>query len=141
MERSWRGPRATPETQPYWDGCGRGQLLLPRCAQCHRLHFFPRGFCPYCWHEDVAWEQVSGRGTVASFVRPQRPVPGFDLEPPFVLALVELEEGVRLMGDVVPMTAVEISVGTRVTAGFHAVEESLPVLRFTPVPAPRSDAE
>jgi uncharacterized OB-fold protein len=122
-------PVPTPESQPFWDGCARGELLLPRCTACRRFHFFPRSFCPHCWSEDLAWEPVSGRGVVVSFVRSLLAPAGFDLETPVVIALVELEEGVRLMSNVIVPDPLAIEVGTQVQAVFR---DAPALLRFVP---------
>jgi uncharacterized OB-fold protein len=93
-------PRPTPETQPFWDGCARGELLVQRCRACERWYFPPRPFCPRCWSDDVEWRAVSGRGTLHSYVINHRPAPGFEADTPYAIAVVQLEEGPRLLSNV-----------------------------------------
>jgi uncharacterized protein len=92
-------PRPTPETQPFWDGTAEGELRLQRCAACATHYFPPRPFCPTCLGADVTWEPVSGRGTLHSYVINHRAAPGF--EPPYAIAVVQLDEGPRMMGNIV----------------------------------------
>ena len=92
-------PRPTPETQPFWDGTAAGELRLQRCASCAAHYFPPRPFCPTCLSDDVAWETVSGRGTLHTYVINHRAAPGF--EAPYAIAVVQLEEGPRMMSNIV----------------------------------------
>lgn len=92
-------PRPTPETQPFWDGAAAGELRVPRCLTCARHHFYPRPACPHCGSGEVEWVTCSGRATLYSYVISHRPAPGF--EAPYAIAVVELEEGVRMMSNIV----------------------------------------
>ncbi|OLT40639.1 DNA-binding protein [Saccharomonospora sp. CUA-673] len=92
-------PRATPETQPYWDGAAAGELRVTSCRACDRPFFYPRSSCPRCGSSDITWITCSGRATLYSYVISARPAPGFDA--PTVIAVVELEEGPRMMTNVV----------------------------------------
>ncbi len=94
-------PQPTPETQPYWQGCAEGELRLQRCLQCQEFYFPPRPMCPKCWSDQVAWETVSGRGTLYTYVINHRPAPGFEDDAPYAIAVVQLEEGPRLMSNIV----------------------------------------
>jgi uncharacterized OB-fold protein len=92
-------PRPSPETQLYWDGCAAGELRLQRCRPCDELYFPPRPFCPRCLSDDVAWETLSGRGTLHTYLINHRPAPGFD--GPYAIAVVQLDEGPRMMSNIV----------------------------------------
>lgn len=92
-------PLPTPETQPFWDGCAAGELRLQRCTHCDRHYFPPRPFCPVCLSSDVTVEAVSGRATLHSYVINHRAAPGF--EAPYAIAVVELDEGPRMMSSIV----------------------------------------
>ena len=94
-------PRPTPETQPFWDGTRAGELRIQRCNDCRQFYFYPRPFCPSCWSEDVEWVAVSGRARLHSYVINHRPAPGFEDEAPYAIAVVELEEGPRMMSNIV----------------------------------------
>jgi len=94
-------PKPTPETQPFWDGTAAGELRIQRCRVCRRHYFYPRPNCPHCGSGDVEWVTASGRATLYSYVINHRPAPGFEAEAPYVIAVVELEEGVRMMTNIV----------------------------------------
>ena len=94
-------PNATPETQPYWDGARAGELRIQRCTDCGEFYFYPRPFCPRCGSADVEWVAVSGRATLHSYVINHRPAPGFEDEAPYAIAVVALEEGPRMMTNIV----------------------------------------
>ena len=92
-------PVPTPETQPYWDGCAAGELRLQRCTHCDTFYFPPRPFCPDCLSDEVVWKPLSGRATLHTYVINHRAAPGF--EAPYAIAVVQLEEGPRLMSNIV----------------------------------------
>ncbi len=79
----------------------RGELRLQRCSHCDEFYFPPpRPFCPSCWSADVTWQAVSGRGTLHSYVINHRPAPGFAADAPYAIALVQLDEGPRMMSNI-----------------------------------------
>lgn len=92
-------PVPTPETQPFWDATASGELRLQRCRPCDSHYFPPRPFCPTCLSDDVVWEPVSGRARLHSYVINHRPAPGWT--EPYAIAVVELEEGPRMMSNIV----------------------------------------
>lgn len=92
-------PRPTPETQPYWDGTAAGELRIQRCLSCRKAYFYPRPVCPHCGSWDVEWFTASGDATVHSYVINERPAPGFTA--PYVIAVVALAEGPRMMTNIV----------------------------------------
>jgi uncharacterized OB-fold protein len=98
-------PRPTPDTRPFWDGAAAGELRIQRCDGCGRHFFYPRPACPHCGSGDVAWVTATGRATLHSYVINHRPAPGFEDEAPYVIAIVELEEGVRMMSNLVGVPA------------------------------------
>jgi uncharacterized OB-fold protein len=94
-------PQTTPETEEFWAGARRGELRIQRCNSCGRAYFFPRPFCPRCSSRDVEWFTASGRGRLYSYVINYRPAMGFHDWTPYVIAVVELEEGPRLMTNII----------------------------------------
>ncbi|MGW6655303.1 Zn-ribbon domain-containing OB-fold protein [Rhodococcus sp. NPDC055024] len=94
-------PVPTPATAPYWEGAQREEFTIQQCKSCTQHYFYPRPFCPFCNSDDVVWTPVSGRGRLVSYVINYRPTPPFDPATPIVVALVELEEGPRLMSNVI----------------------------------------
>lgn len=91
-------PSPTALTAPYWEACRRGELVVQRCPRCRRWVHFPRPACPDCGAEP-AYERVSGRGKVHTFSVVGRTfLPGF--APPYTIAWIDLDEGVRVFGNV-----------------------------------------
>jgi uncharacterized protein len=90
-------PIPTPASQPYWDALDRHELLIQRCKSCRSHVFYPRISCPVCGSRQLGWIPASGRATLHTFVISHIPAPGFDDELPYVIAIVELEEGPRMM--------------------------------------------
>jgi uncharacterized OB-fold protein len=99
-------PVPTPETKMYWDQAALGELWLPRCGSCGQAVFYPRSFCPHCDRADLTWFRASGRGVVESFVINHTPAPGYEQEAPYVIALIMLEEGVRLTSNLLGVAQV-----------------------------------
>jgi uncharacterized OB-fold protein len=94
-------PAPTPETAEFWEGARRGELRIQRCRACGKAYFFPRPFCPHCSSKDVEWFTASGKGTLYSYVISHRPAPGFQDWTPYVIAVVQLDEGPRMMTNIV----------------------------------------
>lgn len=94
-------PKATPETAPFWEATKKHELQMQRCNDCNRYYFYPRPYCRYCMSENTEWRTLTGRGTLHTYVINQRPAPGFEEETPYVIAVVELDEGPRLMTNIV----------------------------------------
>jgi len=92
----------TPVSKPFWDGLARGQFLLARCQQCERLCFPPRAMCPDCYAQDFCWQDASGNGVVYSMTRIQTSPPVYDFLTPTSLAVIDLDENVRLLTRVLP---------------------------------------
>lgn len=128
-------PVPTPETQPYWDGAKAGELRLQRCDACAHAYFPPRPFCPKCAHRKVSWFTASGKGMLYSYVIHERPAPGFT--PPYSIAVVQLDEGPRLMSNIVgcPQTPEALKLDMRLEVVFTPVSEKITLPQFKPVVA------
>ncbi|MGQ4615624.1 OB-fold domain-containing protein [Nocardia sp. R7R-8] len=94
-------PEPTPETQRYWDGAAAGELWIQRCVTTGRHFFYPRVYSPFVTGGAVEWVKASGNATLYSYNIVQRPAPGFEDRGPYALAVVELEEGPRMMTNIV----------------------------------------
>ncbi len=126
-------PRPTPETQPFWDACKDGKLMLPWCKACGRPHFYPRAICPLCLSGDLEWRAASGRATLHTFVINHRAAKGYDA--PYVIAVVDLEEGPRMMSNIVidNPTPEALAIDMPLEVTFEAVTEAVTLPRFRPV--------
>ena len=121
-------------SQPFWDGAAAGELLVQACGGCHRLRFPPRPMCPWCHSLDVAWQRMSGRGAIYSFVVPHPPLlPAYAEVAPFNVILVALDEDptIRIVGNLVTaadaainsVDPATIEIGERVQVVFAQVDE------------------
>jgi uncharacterized OB-fold protein len=94
---TWHLPQPDVETQPYWDATRDGKLMIKHCNACGDDFFYPRTHCPNCWSADTTWKEASGHGRVYTFtVVYQNDLPPFNERVPYVVAIVELDEGVRM---------------------------------------------
>jgi uncharacterized protein len=129
-------PQPDPITKPYWDSLKAHAMRLQRCGSCGRFVFFPRALCPFCFSDALAWTPVSGRGVVHAFTVPHRhPSPAFQPDLPYVVALVELEEGPRLMTNLidVPPDPARITVGMPVEVVYDDVTPEVTLPKFRPL--------
>ena len=125
-------PPVTPETQPFWDAAAEGRLVLPRCDACATVIWYPRLFCPACGSTEVSWFDASGRGTVHSCTVTRKGGGAYRHAGPYVLAYVELEEGPRVLTNVVGCPPEEVHIGQAVEAVFDPTGEGPSLLRFRP---------
>lgn len=124
-------PRLDEETRGYWEALARHELVFQRCGQCGTQRFYARAVCPVCLSSAVTWIRASGRGTVYSFtVTHQNQAPGFREELPYVLAVVELEEGLRMMTNVVGCAPDAVRIGMPVEVVFEDVAPDTTLGKF-----------
>ncbi len=113
-------PPITPDAAPYWEGARHGKLLLQKCGGCGLVRFYPRALCPSCWSDRADWIEASGGGTVHSFTVIHRPpAPAFAANVPYVVALIDLDEGPRMMANVTGDGARDVRIDDRVHVTFE----------------------
>jgi uncharacterized OB-fold protein len=123
-------PIVTRDTDFYWEGALRGELLGQACAACGKLRHPPRPMCPHCHSVERKLVRLSGRGAVYSWIIPRHPAPvGFAESP--VVALVELEEGIRIVSNVVGAAPGQVRQGLAVEVDFEPTRggKAVPVFR------------
>ena len=126
-------PAPDESTEPYWAATRDGKLLVKRCGDCRRHHFYPRPFCPRCWSENVEWTEASGRGTVYTYSTVRvNDLPPFGEKVPYHVAIVELDEGPRLMTNLVDCEAEDIRIGMPVEVTFREHDEEFTLAVFRP---------
>lgn len=132
-EIEYREPAVSWETRAWWEGCGRGELVLQRCRTCEAVQHRPRAICASCLSSDIDHFVASGRGTVYSHtVTHQNGMPGFRDACPYVLAYVDLEEGPRLMTNIVGCDPETVTIGMAVRVDCVETGGGLGVPRFVP---------
>jgi uncharacterized OB-fold protein len=130
-------PYASWETRGWWEGAGRGELVLQRCTSCGTVQHKPRALCVSCLTDTIEHVVASGRGTIHTFtVTHQNVAPPWNSQLPYVLAYVELEEGPRVLTNIVGADPAELRIGQPVVADFATTPrddgEAFAVPRFRP---------
>lgn len=125
-------PRPTPETQHYWEGARNGQLLLQQCAACEHIYFPPRPFCPECASREVEVIKACGKAVLYSYVINHR-LPKW-IDEPYAIAVVELEEGPRMMTNLVEVaqTPEALVLDMPLEVVFDAVSDDITLPKFRP---------
>lgn len=126
-------PKPTPETQHFWDGTAAGELRLQRCDACANVYFPPRPFCPSCASRKVSIFKASGKARLYSYVINHRPAaPGFT--PPYAIAVVELEEGPRMMSNIIdcPQTPEALELDMKLEVAFEKLDDKITLPQFRP---------
>lgn len=125
----------SPDAQPFWDAAAEGRLVLPKCRRCGTVIWYPRHLCSNCGSTEVDWIEASGRGTVYSFTVVHNGEQAFAAAAPYVIAYVELDEGPRVLTNLLGPAA-GWAVGAAVRAVFDRDAEGGPgLLRFEADPA------
>ncbi|GHO96035.1 hypothetical protein KSF_060830 [Reticulibacter mediterranei] len=121
------------DSRPYWEGLALGELRIQRCDACSHHVFYPRAICPHCSSERLSWITATGKGTIYSYTVAHQAFGPFADEVPFVVAIVELEEGVRMMTRIVDAPPERVHIGATVHVTFAAINEeiTLPYFQLT----------
>lgn len=129
-------PRVDAESTEFWEACRRHELRVQKCRACGALRYYPRALCPACLSADTELVLSSGQGTVYTYtVTYQNHSAGFRDELPYVLAYVELDEGVRMLTNIVGCAPERVAVGMRVAVVFDDVTPEISLPKFTPLVA------
>ena len=127
-------PRPDAHTQPYWDAAKEGQLRYQQCRACACVQLIPRSLCESCQSSELEWKTSKGIGRVLTFTTVHRAaLPVFKQKVPYVIAIVDMEEGFRVMANARPEVQDEIDIGTTVSIGFEEVDGmALPIIESIP---------
>lgn len=126
-------PAVTPEMSPFWEAAKRHQLVVQRCRTCGTLRFPAREVCSRCLSRDVEWTPVSGRGEVFSrAIMHQANHPAFAAVAPYAVVVVQLDEGVRIMSNVVDCAVGDVRIGMPVEVVFQALDAEITLPLFRP---------
>ena len=129
-------PLPQPESDFYWEKCKAHELWLRHCRSCNQAYFYPRDICPQCFSRDTDWMQSTGRGILHTFAIVHRgPTPVFRDRVPYVAALVELEDGVRMPTNLVEVEADPsvVKIGMEVEVVFEDLDDKISLPMFRPV--------
>ena len=123
-------PRPTAETQAFWQGCAQGVLRYQCCAACGAVQRVPRSLCEHCQSDSLEWHDSGRLGTVLSYTTVHRaPLPAFKAMVPYMIAIVDMDEGFRLMANADKAVIDGMAIGARVRIGFAQVDDAaLPIV-------------
>lgn len=126
-------PQPDRTTEEFWRAAKRHELLIPRCKSCNKYFFYPREDCPSCLSSNLEWVRVSGRGKIYSYtVVRQAAHPGFATDVPYILAIIELDEGPRMTSNVVDCRIEDVTVDMPVSVVFDDVTPKVTLVKFKP---------
>jgi uncharacterized OB-fold protein len=129
-------PRPEQEelTRPFWEAAKRHELTIPRCKFCNQFFWYPREVCPVCLRPDWDWEQVTGRGRLHTFTVVRQPMnPAFNEDVPYAYAIVQLDEGIRMITNIVDCEIPDgLAIDMRVEAVFDDVADDWTLVKFRP---------
>ena len=131
-------PTPTTLTKPFWDGASAGVLMLQRCADCGKVHFYPRHLCPYCHSSALEWFQASGEGHIHTYAVQHRGFGGYAQEVPYVTAVIDLNEGDRMLTVLRGVDASKpesIKIGAKVRVEFEEASDDIHIPFFRVVEA------
>lgn len=125
---------ANPElTKPYWDGAKRHELMMQRCKQASHTFFYPREVCPVCLSSDLEWTKMSGKGRLYSFTVIHQPANrGFLEDVPYTFAMIQLDEGPKMVSNLVGIKPEDAEIDMRVEAVFDDVTAETTLVKFQP---------
>jgi hypothetical protein len=127
QERKVRDPAVNPGDQEYFDAAAEGKLMLKKCGECNEVHHYPRALCPFCFSDKVSWVQAKGTGEIYTYSVTRRGGPV-----PYCIAYVTLDEGVKMMTNIVDTDLDTIKIGQKVKVVFKKSENGTSVPMFAP---------
>lgn len=134
MSDTYEKPRPVIDdgTRQFWDAAREHRLSIPHCRSCGQSHFYPRELCPHCHSDDLEWSDVSGKGEIYSFTVARKPAgPVFAEDVPYVIAMIALDEGPRMLTNIVTPDVEQVAIGDRVTVHYDDVAPDLTLPKFT----------
>ena len=131
-------PQITSEAKPFWDAAAKQQLVMQRCQDCHAYIWTPRPACFECGSEQLEWTQLSGKGEIYSFTVIRQVVgraasQAFEKDIPYVIAWIDLEEGPRMISNVIGCPVEDVKIGMKVSVEFEQQSAEIWLPKFTPL--------
>jgi len=124
-------PQITPLSKPFYDAARKHKLIIQRCKDCSQYVFYPKYFCPHCLSDKLDWVESSGKGKVYSFTVCRSNVPGeFAASLPYVVAIVELEEGVWMLSNIVDCNPDDVKCEQPVEVTFEDATDDIAIPMF-----------
>jgi len=120
-------------TEPFWEAAKRHEFILPHCKTCDNVFWYPRSECPNCMSNDIDWVRGNGRGRVHTFTIIRQPGhPGFIDDVPYIYAIIQLDEGPRMISNVVDCPIEDVKIDMPVVAVFDDITPEWTLIKFKP---------
>ena len=120
-------------TAPFWEAARRHELIIPRCTRCNFYFWYPRQECPRCLQPGWQWEPAVGKGRLHTFTVVRQPAnPAFTDDVPYAYAVIQLDEGPRIVSNMVQCDVEDLKVDMRVEAVFDDVSPEWTLVKFRP---------
>ena len=129
-------PEITNLNRPFWEATKRHELMIQRCKSCGEYQWYPRANCIHCGSMDIEWVKVSGKGSVYSYTIIWQVIgnsPLYNLEIPFAVGLIELDEGPRMYARIIGCEVTDVKVGMKVEVDFKDLTSEISIPVFRPV--------
>ena len=135
-------PKPTTLTAGFWEAAARGELVIQRCLGCRQYRHYPQPMCRECRSMESEWSKVSGRGVIHSYtVAHQAFHPFWSDKVPYVVATIELEEGVRMVDDMLDLDPESVRIGLPVEVWFEAAGDEITLPKFRPTESAHDAAD
>ena len=126
-------PHIDEESRPFWEALQRHELYIQKCLNCGSIRYYPRALCPVCLSDKTEWLRCAGRGTVYTFTLTfQNQAPGFRESLPYVMAYVELAEGVKMLTNLIDCKPDDVRIGMPVEVVYEDVTPQVTLAKFRP---------
>ena len=127
-------PVPTPESDVFWAKAKKHELWIQKCLNCNKPFFYPRMNCPNCLSDNLEWFKTSGLGTLYSYMINHRPVPGFEEDAPYAIAIVQLDEGPRMMTNIVGIenTPENLILDMKLEVVFEDIDDEIAIPKWKP---------
>ena len=124
-------PKPKPWTKEFWEGCKRRELLIQQCSDCGEKICYPKMFCPGCGSSNLKWVKSTGRGKIYTYsVIYESPPSSFANDTPYIVAIIELDKGVRMMSNIVGCKPEEVKIDAQVEVVFEDVTDNITLPKF-----------
>lgn len=124
-------PQPTDVTKPYWEAAKEGKLVIQKCTDCGEHQFYPRPYCMSCGSQQIEWVAASGKGTIYTFTINHRPANEYMKDKtPYVVAAIDLDEGVRMLANILDCEPKQVKIGQRVKVTFEKASDDITLPQF-----------
>lgn len=124
-------PKLDNDSIRFWEGCKRRELLIQQCNHCEKSIFYPRVVCPHCMSDDIEWVKSKGKGKIYSYTISYRSAhPSFENDTPYVIALIDLDEGVRMLSNILNCDFKDLECETPVEVVFEDITTDITLPKF-----------